>query len=240
MAYIPGPPPSTPDHLADYLRTELSRIAESFAVLQPGYVRYQRVESEPPRSREGDTGFFPAEAGTFDPGSGRGLYWFDGNEYRRLNDADGLGGMFTVGGTLQTLTTTFQKINFLSQTPIAPYAPRGCTVDLINDQITMDRAGLWRFDVAFDLNVPFAEVLEVAMFVNGLEVGQSVIQNTNQVQWIYVSLFGTRNFANGDVVDIRARVQSGTGDVTANRIVFLLTQMLQPLVVGGLQASPPG
>lgn len=77
MPYIPKPPPNLPDELRplwDHLEQEFQAISREF--LEATVLELREIAAEPLRPRNGMIVF--ADGTDWDPGSGRGLYVYDG------------------------------------------------------------------------------------------------------------------------------------------------------------------
>lgn len=72
-AYVPMEPPSDPKQLPAYLREELRRVSAVVGLLAAGHL--DRAHVEPSKPRDGDIRL--ADGSNWDPGSGRGLYYYD-------------------------------------------------------------------------------------------------------------------------------------------------------------------
>jgi hypothetical protein len=73
MQYAPGEPPSNPEALVGYIRSELSKVQAALTMVSLGHLDPCHVEPEKPR--EGD--YRLADGTDWDPGSGRGVYIYD-------------------------------------------------------------------------------------------------------------------------------------------------------------------
>lgn len=80
VAYTPGDPPVDPVELQRWLRQETSNIKAAIDALAAGHLDRQM---EPPlKPRDGDIRF--ADGVSWDPGSGQGIYYFDGVVWNQL------------------------------------------------------------------------------------------------------------------------------------------------------------
>ena len=76
MSYVPETVPTTPQELPAFLMRELARISAAFTLLTIGYVEETFVAPTKPR-----TGMFKLADGTrWNPGLGRGVYYYDKND----------------------------------------------------------------------------------------------------------------------------------------------------------------
>ncbi len=133
MPYQPGAVPVNTERLQAYLARELDRIAFEINQPNPESLRYQRFEAEPAKPRDGDRFYFPAVGG-FDPGSGFGMYWFDGVRYRLIAGLDETG---MLGGSAADVTV-LDSPDFVTLTNFARQsASPGMTVDTVAGTITL-------------------------------------------------------------------------------------------------------
>jgi hypothetical protein len=80
MSYAPFPVPQNPDDLSLFLNDELRRIAS--AISQLAQTNFPATHAEPIRPRDGDVR--NADGTDWNPGSGKGLYYFDGTSWTKL------------------------------------------------------------------------------------------------------------------------------------------------------------
>jgi hypothetical protein len=73
VSYQPAQVPNDPADYPRYLREEFDRIAAAIGLLAAGHD--DMIYKEPPRPRMGDRVL--ADGTTWNPGSGRGYYWYD-------------------------------------------------------------------------------------------------------------------------------------------------------------------
>lgn len=76
VQYTPAPVPLDPSQLQGYLQDEFQNIKGAIYLLSLGHLDAETVA--PPKPRDGDIRIADG-APNWDPGSGRGMYWFDGN-----------------------------------------------------------------------------------------------------------------------------------------------------------------
>ena len=81
MTYFPKLPPSDKERLSEYVQTELRDLALDLARPKP---TLKLVESHevPTRPEAGDICF--ADGADWNPGSGAGIYYFDGSSWTKL------------------------------------------------------------------------------------------------------------------------------------------------------------
>ena len=75
MAYTPTVLPQNPAGLARYVELELSKVADAFDNVEGAIMLELNVE--PDKRRNGMLRF--ADGVNWNPGSGRGIYWYDGD-----------------------------------------------------------------------------------------------------------------------------------------------------------------
>lgn len=73
--YLPEDPPADPTQLQRYLRAEVAKISATFAALAAGHLDKSRVA--PAKPRDGDIRY-ASGAPDWDPGAGKGIYYYDG------------------------------------------------------------------------------------------------------------------------------------------------------------------
>jgi len=78
--YQPGPPPVNPEDLPVYLTNELNRLGE--VVFNLSKLRLEEAFAAPDKPRNGQLEY--ADGTSWDPGSGAGIYWFDGSSWTKL------------------------------------------------------------------------------------------------------------------------------------------------------------
>ena len=78
--YQPGPPPVNPEDLPVYLTNELNRLGE--VVFNLSKLRLEAAFAAPDKPRNGQLEY--ADGTSWDPGSGAGIYWFDGSSWTKL------------------------------------------------------------------------------------------------------------------------------------------------------------
>jgi hypothetical protein len=71
--YSPNDAPADPAQLQRYLREETAKIAAAITALAAGHL--DQVSKAPDKPRHGDIRL--ADGTTWNPGSGRGVYWYD-------------------------------------------------------------------------------------------------------------------------------------------------------------------
>jgi hypothetical protein len=79
--YTPGQVPTDPADLPRYLREEFDRIAAAVALLAAGHLDKQTVA--PLKPRDGDVRYAAGAPG-WNPGSGQGIYYFNGTIWKFL------------------------------------------------------------------------------------------------------------------------------------------------------------
>lgn len=78
--YTPGPVPSETDQLRRYLEDELLKIQTVVEALAAGHLAMSYVA--PTKPRKGD--YRIADGTSWNPGSGKGFYWYDGSSWLKL------------------------------------------------------------------------------------------------------------------------------------------------------------
>lgn len=74
--YAPTDPPADTAELARYLRQELDKIAGAITALAAGHLDQTTVA--PTKPRDGDIRY-AAGVGSWNPGSGKGVYYYNGS-----------------------------------------------------------------------------------------------------------------------------------------------------------------
>ena len=80
--YEPGTVPDKPGMLSAFLREELTRIAEQQTTTNAQILNLQPLHVEPVRPRQGWVVY--ADGSDWDPGSGEGVYRYDGSSWNPL------------------------------------------------------------------------------------------------------------------------------------------------------------
>ncbi|MEH6435773.1 hypothetical protein [Massilia sp. DD77] len=75
--YKPDPVPSDPKEFARYLDAELHKIAAVLTLVAAGHI--DKVFAEPAKPRDGDLRY--ADGTEWNPGSGEGIYRFNGTTW---------------------------------------------------------------------------------------------------------------------------------------------------------------
>ena len=78
--YDPGPLPEDTDDLGLYLVTELKRLGS--ILYNQATFRLERIHAEPQRPRVGDIRY--ADGTDWNPGSGEGVYLFNGTSWTKF------------------------------------------------------------------------------------------------------------------------------------------------------------
>jgi len=78
--YEPGPLPEEVDDLGLYMVTELKRLGN--ILYNQATFRLERIHAEPSRPRTGDIRY--ADGTDWDPGSGEGIYFYNGTSWTNL------------------------------------------------------------------------------------------------------------------------------------------------------------
>ena len=78
--YEPGPLPENVDDLGIYLVTELKRLGS--ILYNQATFRLERIHEEPQRPRAGDIRY--ADGTDWNPGSGEGVYLFNGTSWTKF------------------------------------------------------------------------------------------------------------------------------------------------------------
>jgi hypothetical protein len=73
ILYSPNDAPADPAQVQRFLREELAKISAAISALAAGHI--DESFTAPAKPRTGDIRF--ADGTTWDPGSGRGIYWYD-------------------------------------------------------------------------------------------------------------------------------------------------------------------
>lgn len=81
MAYFPELPPGDSARLTEYVRNELTRLALELERQQP-LLRLAQTNVAPDKPRAGDLRY--ADGTNWNPGSGAGIYWYDGASWTKL------------------------------------------------------------------------------------------------------------------------------------------------------------
>jgi hypothetical protein len=80
IAYSPGQVPEDNNELRRFLAYELNKIQTSIAALALGHI--DKTHVAPVKPREGDIRF--ADGTNWNPGSGKGIYFYDGTVWKLL------------------------------------------------------------------------------------------------------------------------------------------------------------
>ncbi len=80
VRYEPGPLPEQVDDLGGYVVTELKRLGN--ILLNQSIFRLERTHIEPSRPRTGDVRY--ADGTDWNPGSGEGIYFYNGTQWQNL------------------------------------------------------------------------------------------------------------------------------------------------------------
>ena len=78
--YEPGPLPEQVEVLGGYVVSELKRLGS--ILLNQSIFRLEPVHIEPSRPRKGDVRY--ADGTDWNPGSGEGIYWYNGTSWAKL------------------------------------------------------------------------------------------------------------------------------------------------------------
>ena len=80
IAYAPNLVPEDPSQLRRYLQDEFLRVSAAINALAAGHL--DKVYAAPDKPRDGDIRY--ADGTTWDPGSGAGIYYYDGASWHLL------------------------------------------------------------------------------------------------------------------------------------------------------------
>lgn len=81
VSYAPEIVPLTIDETTQrYLRNELQKIAAAIQALSVGHL--DKVYAAPSKPRDGDMRY--ADGTTWNPGSGAGIYWYNGSTWTKM------------------------------------------------------------------------------------------------------------------------------------------------------------
>lgn len=83
--YTPGDLPTVPTEVEAFKRAmedELKKISESFRVGEFESINLQELNTALDKNRNGDV--IHADGTNYDPGSGKGIYYFDGTIFNKL------------------------------------------------------------------------------------------------------------------------------------------------------------
>lgn len=80
-SYTPGPVPTDTKDMPRFIREELDKIAAAMALLAAGHL--DKSYAAPLRPRDGDIRY-AAGAPDWNPGSGQGIYYFNGTIWTLL------------------------------------------------------------------------------------------------------------------------------------------------------------
>lgn len=84
--YSPGIVPRDPDELIRFLEDELQQLRAIIDILVQGH--FDRTDVAPSKPREGDVRYASGAAGSWNPGHGKGIYYFDGTSWVSITDRD--------------------------------------------------------------------------------------------------------------------------------------------------------
>jgi hypothetical protein len=80
VRYEPGPLPENTEDLGVYVVTELKRLGN--ILFNQSVMRLEETNTAPAKPRDGDIRY--ADGSNWDPGSGAGIYWFNGTSWAKL------------------------------------------------------------------------------------------------------------------------------------------------------------
>ena len=80
VRYEPGPLPENVEDLGGYVVSELKRLGD--IILNQSLVRIDRIHTEPSKPRTGDIRY--ADGTDWNPGSGEGIYFYNGTSWVNL------------------------------------------------------------------------------------------------------------------------------------------------------------
>jgi hypothetical protein len=80
IGYQPGPVPVNAADIPRYLQEETQKIANAILLLSDGHL--ERMTAPPPKPFDGD--FRYADGVNWNPGGGRGFYYYDGTTWNQL------------------------------------------------------------------------------------------------------------------------------------------------------------
>ncbi len=103
MSYVPRPVTQSIEELPSWLTQETTTIAQVLAAFEPNLLYIREVARPPAKPRNGQLVY--ADGTLWDPGGGRGLYYYKGDAWKRLRDAQPAAAFFGAPGNM-TITTT--------------------------------------------------------------------------------------------------------------------------------------
>lgn len=80
VAYVPGTPPADAAEMRRFLFDELGKVAAALDALAAGHL--DKTTVAPTKPRDGDIRY--ADGTHWNPGSGAGIYWFNGTTWTKL------------------------------------------------------------------------------------------------------------------------------------------------------------
>ncbi len=80
MSYVPRPVPQTLDEIPSWLTQEMTTIAQVLASFEPDTLYIREMAVQPAKPRNGQLVY--ADGTLWNPGSGRGLYYYKGNVWQ--------------------------------------------------------------------------------------------------------------------------------------------------------------
>lgn len=80
MSYVPRPVPQTLEEIPSWLTQEMTTIAQVLASFEPDTLYIREMAVPPAKPRNGQIVY--ADGTLWNPGSGRGLYYYKGNAWQ--------------------------------------------------------------------------------------------------------------------------------------------------------------
>ncbi len=137
----------------------------------------------------------------------------------------GMGFVTSNGDNLDTCTPTRKVVkDWDEERPLS--GAEGCEVNLVDGTITVSQSGTYFTRCVIDCKIVLAFRYWIELFVNGSATGIEAVCDTLNLNEIYqVALHGLVDLEAGDVLDLRASVNSGSrrfdaicGDWTVIRV----------------------
>ena len=175
IRYTPTVTPSTADELPQYVQKELNDISDTFGDVADGHV--EKVHVEPARPREGDKRY--ADGSDWNPGQGKGLYYYDGTVWRAYSGGSGAGDFGQFASSAQQTCATINTATPITWN-LTGYT-QGISIDgTVTSRLNFTHSGKYYMDFSCLLHSTSANNKDIWIFprINGVDIPWSGIHHT--------------------------------------------------------------